>query len=169
MHIIEVDFLDLDSLRNISIDTFMIAFGAVNEKENMDAYISQAFSASQLAKEIREPETTFYFAMEKETVVGYLKLNTGQAQTDLQEANSLEIERIYVLPDVQGRGIGGQMLDFAIEKALIMEKEFIWLGVWEHNHGAIRFYSSYGFSQFDQHPFMLGKDRQIDLLFRKKL
>ncbi|MEY3918157.1 MAG: Protease synthase and sporulation negative regulatory protein 1, partial [Bacteroidota bacterium] len=46
---------------------------------------------------------------------------------------------------------------------------YIWLGVWEHNPRAIRFYEKQGFVKFDQHIFQLGDDEQTDILMKLSL
>ena len=102
-------------------------------------------------------------------VTGYIKLNYNSAQTELQDANALEVERIYILQEHQGKQIGKHLLDFAIQTAIDKKMAYIWLGVWEHNNKAISFYKSKGFTQFGSHPFVLGTDEQTDILMRKEL
>jgi ribosomal protein S18 acetylase RimI-like enzyme len=50
-----------------------------------------------------------------------------------------------------------------------MKKDNIWLGVWEHNHQAIKFYTTWGFEKFGDHLFLLGDDPQTDWLMKKEL
>ena len=45
----------------------------------------------------------------------------------------------------------------------------VWLGVWEKNFRAIRFYKKYGFKKFGQHKFLLGNDLQTDYLLEMDL
>lgn len=167
--IVELGQHDLSELRRLSLDTFIHAFGTLNTRENLQAYLTQAFSWDQLQKELGNPHSYFYFIQSGKVRAGYMKLNTAPAQTDLKDEDGLEIERIYVQHHFQGAGLGAKLLLFAMETARKMQKKFIWLGVWEHNTGAIRFYQRHGFYEFDRHPFMLGDDRQIDLLLRYDL
>ena len=101
--------------------------------------------------------------------MGYLKLNVGKTQTEDVIPDGMELERIYVLADFHGLGIGQKLLDFAIETALKAGVTSIWLGVWEENHRAIRFYQKNDFSTFDKHIFKFGDDDQTDLLMKRKL
>jgi ribosomal protein S18 acetylase RimI-like enzyme len=66
----------------------------------------------------------------------------------------------------QGQAIGQSLLDHAKQLAKEQNAHFLWLGVWEHNPGAIRFYERNGFQKFGEHPFILGKDVQNDFLMR---
>jgi ribosomal protein S18 acetylase RimI-like enzyme len=95
-----------------------------------------------------------------------MKLNEGGAQTELQKEDSFEIERIYVLSDFQGKGIGRQLLEKAIQMAKEKKASYIWLGVWEENKRAIQFYKKNGFIAFDEHYFMLGDDKQTDIMMK---
>lgn len=157
---------DVDRLVQMSISTFEDAFAAVNSPENMAMYIAEAFSKEKMLAEINNPESSFYFAYRDEEPVGYLKINTGKAQSDLVGNDNLEISRIYVDKTCQGLGIGQQMLDQAIQIARELGKDYVWLGVWEKNPGAIRFYERNGFVQISTHDFVLGTDRQTDLILK---
>jgi ribosomal protein S18 acetylase RimI-like enzyme len=160
---------DVELLANISRETFFAAFAHLNNADDMEAYAAVSFTHQQLKKELNTPGATFIFAMLDQEVVGFMKLNTGAAQNEFKDMNSLEVERLYVLAAYQGQKIGSQMLSFALAMALTHQHEFIWLGVWEHNHNAIRLYERLGFSRCGSHDFMLGSDRQTDLLMKKVL
>ncbi len=115
--------------------------------------------------------TTFngHFVYDDETLIGYFKLNVEAAQTDVHDPKALEIERIYVLAEHQGKKVGAWMLLQIITKAKTLDKDYIWLGVWEHNPRAIKFYQGHGFIKFDEHPYFIGTDKQTDWLLRLKL
>lgn len=93
----ELTVADVAVLRNISIATFTETFADSNSTADMALYIAQRFSENQLTQELANPESFFYTAEVQGQTVGYLKLNTGGAQTEPQQENALEIERIYVL------------------------------------------------------------------------
>ncbi|MFD0793827.1 GNAT family N-acetyltransferase [Mucilaginibacter litoreus] len=128
----------------------------------------RCFSSAKQS-ELSNPNSEFHFAIIDNQPVAYLKLNFGDAQTELQDTNALEIERIYVLQQHQGLKIGKQLLEFAIQKAADNGLLYLWLGVWEHNLKAQKFYKYHGFEVFDSHQFVLGKDEQTDLLMKKLL
>ncbi|MFM6935311.1 MAG: N-acetyltransferase family protein [Flavobacteriales bacterium] len=169
MKIIPVRKEDLPKLQEISRQTFYDTFAEVNTAEDMQHYLDVNLSEMQLLKEWKNPQTAFYFACQEEEILGYLKLNEGEAQTESRKETSLEIERIYVRSSHQRRGIGQFLLDQAIQIAKAKGLKLIWLGVWEHNLSAIRFYERNGFEFFGKHVFMLGTDEQTDLLLERKL
>lgn len=160
---------DLARLREIAEQTYRETFAPHNSRADMDAYVAEAFSVERLRHELRNAHSAFFLALEEGGAVGYMKLNDGPAQTEPDLDGSLEIERIYMLAACHGNGGGRQMLDHAVARAMAAGKDFIWLGVWEHNHRAIRFYEKNGFARFGMHPFRMGEDVQVDLLMRREL
>ena len=160
---------DIPRLRQMAEITYRATFGPVNTQKDMDDYINTAFSAQKLESEILNPASAFYLGLEVQQPVGYIKLNLAPAQTEINDEDCMELERIYVLPEQQGYGYGQQLLQKAIDMAEEQQKAYIWLGVWEKNEKAIGFYQKNGFYRFGQHLFCLGQDAQTDYLMRKDL
>lgn len=160
---------DLLTLQRIGRTTFSETFSDVNTEENMQKYLDEGFSIEKLTEELNNPDSIFYFAELNNKTIGYLKLNVGSSQTELKDTKALEIERIYVLKEFQGRKIGQMLYDKAIQIAYNAKVEYVWLGVWEHNPKAISFYEKNGFIEFDRHIFRLGDDEQTDLMMKKHL
>ena len=157
---------DLAPLLDIAQTSFVQAFTEGNKPENVQAYLSQAFTPVQLEKELRNPASTFLLASLEGKLVGYTKLNLAAAQTDVQDPESLEVARLYTVEKVWGMGVGQFLLDAALDFAKEKGKTFVWLGVWEHNARAIRFYEKNGFRAFGSHPFPFGDEIQTDWLMR---
>ena len=105
----------------------------------------------------------------KRQVIGYLKLNFGDSQTELKDDKSAEIERIYVLQEYQGKKVGQLLYEKALQIANAYKADYIWLGVWEENPRAIQFYKKNGFTEFDKHIFKLGEDEQTDIMMKLSL
>jgi len=160
---------DLDALVEISKRTFVEAFEKDNDPEDFKTYIDKAFEKRNIASELKHSDSSFYFVYKDEQLRGYFKLNVENAQTDIKSEESMELERIYVLQKFQGQRIGEHILQETIELASQLKKKYIWLGVWEKNTAAIRFYQKHGFLKFGTHPYYIGKDEQTDWLMRYDL
>jgi ribosomal protein S18 acetylase RimI-like enzyme len=169
LQIVTATLKDIAQLQHISIRTFTDTFSAVNTVEDMTQYLEESLSITKLTAELSNKLSQFYFATFNDEIIGYLKLNTGQAQTDIKDNEALEIERIYVSQAFQGKQVGQLLYNKAIQIAGEMNAQYVWLGVWEKNHRAMAFYKKNGFVAFDQHPFMLGTDKQIDIMMKKNL
>lgn len=169
MKIRKINIDDLEALRNLSIQTFKETFEEVNTEEDMQKYLLENLSIEKLKSELENPNSEFYFAENNDEILGYLKLNFKDAQTEKLEENHFEIERIYVLKAFLGQKLGQILFDKAIEIGREKNLEYVWLGVWEENHRAIRFYEKNGFEIFGKHDFVLGEDVQTDLLMKMKI
>jgi len=160
---------DLEKLQNIGRKTFEETFSESNSEENMRNYLEEGFSKEKLTAELNNKDSEFYFAILKDAVIGYLKVNFGESQTELKDSKALEIERIYVSKEFHGKSVGQILYDKAIEIAKQKGSEYVWLGVWEENPRAISFYKKNGFAEFDKHIFRLGDDEQTDIMMKMKL
>lgn len=165
----EVTTADVETLQKIGRQTFFETFAEANSKENMDKYLEEGFSKEKLISELEDENTEFYFATLNNEVIGYLKLNFGDSQTELKDDKALEIERIYVLKEFHGKKVGQILYEKAIKVARDKKTEFAWLGVWEKNERAISFYKKNGFVEFDKHIFTLGNDQQTDIMMKLNL
>jgi ribosomal protein S18 acetylase RimI-like enzyme len=159
----------MDQLQKIGRQTFYETFASGNTEENMKNYLDEGFSVSKLTTELSDNNAEFYFATLEDQVIGYLKLNFGQSQTELQDDHALEIERIYVLKDFHGKSVGQILYDKAMQIAKQKCADYVWLGVWEENPRAINFYKKNGFVAFDKHVFKLGNEQQTDIMMKLKL
>lgn len=169
IHIKKVTLNNINQLQKIGKQTFYETFSDGNTAENMTKYLDEGFSIEKLTTEISDNNAEFYFAALDEKIIGYLKLNFGQSQTELRDDKALEIERIYVLKDFHGKNIGQILYDKAIQVAKQKNADYVWLGVWEENPRAINFYKKNGFIEFDKHIFKLGNDEQTDIMMKLKL
>jgi diamine N-acetyltransferase len=169
IHIEKVTLNNIDQLQKIGRQTFYETFSTGNTEENMSDYLKEGFSLEKLTAELNDKDSEFYFAILDNNVIGYLKINFGQAQTELQDDKALEIERIYVLKEFQGKNVGQILYEKAIQIAEKMSADYIWLGVWENNKRAISFYKKNGFLEFDKHIFRLGNDEQTDIMMKLQL
>ena len=165
----KADLSDLPELLTLARTSFLQAFTERNKPENVQAYLAEAFTEDKLTKEIQETASTFIVASLAGKLVGYTKLNLSAAQADVQDPASVEVARLYTLEEVWGTGLGQVLLDAAIAFGRQEGKTWLWLGVWEHNARAIRFYEKNGLCIFGSHPFPFGDEIQTDWLMRVDL
>lgn len=165
----KVTLIDIDQLQKIGRQTFSETFSGDNSEESMKKYLDENFSVEKLTDELNNKNSEFYFARLENTVIGYLKLNFGESQTELKDNKALEIERIYVPKEFHGQNIGQILYEKAIQVAKQKDTDYIWLGVWEENMRALSFYKKNGFTEFDKHIFKLGNDEQTDIMMKLQL
>mgnify|MGYP002653514718 CR=1 FL=1 len=162
----KISLSNLAELQKIGRETFAQTFSQDNSPEEMAKYLDKKFSVEKLTEELQNPDSEFYFAEKNGRVAGYLKLNSGAAQTEEMEGTGLEIERIYVLKEFHWQKVGQVLFEKAVELAKKKDADYLWLGVWEKNERAINFYKKNGFSEAGSHIFKLGDEEQTDLIMR---
>ena len=165
----KITLSDINELKSIARQTFFETFSTGNTEENMTKYLDDGFSIEKLTSELKDKSAEFYIATLDDNVIGYLKLNFGQSQTELQDDKALEIERIYVLKEFHGKNVGQLLYNKAIQIARQKNADYVWLGVWGENPRAINFYKKNGFVEFKKHIFKLGNDEQTDIMMKLKL
>jgi len=157
---------DVSEVQEIAWQTFYETFYDTNTRANLENYLHAHFNHGRIGEELGNPSSSFFVARINGQVAGYLKVNTGDAQTETMEAGGFEIQRIYVRRCWYGQKVGQALLDHALAMARQKRSAFVWLGVWEKNQRAIRFYQKNGFEPFDTHIFRIGKETQTDLLMK---
>lgn len=165
----EATLADAPLIADISQQTFYETFAGDNTPEDMELFLTQQFTKGKLMLEVGQPGLTFLLAYADGEVAGYVKLRDGAAPPSLGTKNALEIARLYAMTSMIGKGVGDLLMKKSIALAGERGKEAVWLGVWERNFRAIRFYERWGFQKFDETVFLLGTDLQRDWLMKKAL
>lgn len=156
-------------IADMSRQTFYDSFVADNTKEDMEKFMNEQFSRESLIKEVETGDGIFFIAYEGEEALGYVRLRDGEYYPEFSNNSSIEIVRIYAVKAAIGKGVGSALMKKCIDTANELNREIIWLGVWERNQRAIDFYTKWGFRKFGEHDFVLGNDVQTDWLMKKTL
>jgi GNAT superfamily N-acetyltransferase len=156
------------ALEKISVDTFRETFSSQNTKADMDQFLKEYFNLGAIKTELSDKDTDYYMAFLDDQLSGYVKIRKA-SHSDFKDLKGLEIARLYVYETYQNKKTGASLMQFVLDHARSKGYEVIWLGVWEHNPKAIKFYGQWGFNVFGQHIFRLGTDDQNDLLMCKYL
>lgn len=160
---------DAPSLAVLAERTFRDTFGARNSPENIDLHCAKHFSPDIQAREINDHGLVTILAVENGGFVGFSQLMLAKPQAHVAGERPAELSRLYVIAERQGKGIAQALMERAISDATAAGADCLWLGVWEHNPRAMAFYRKFGFEIVGAHPFMLGHERQRDLVMSLKL
>jgi len=162
---------DAKLLTDLSYTTFWDAFAhhPKNAPDDLAHYMRQAFSVEQIEAELAEPRSVFLIAEIDDKPAGYAKLNIDTTEDGVSAAKPIELSRLYSHQEYIGKGVGQNLMDACFEFAKANEHDMMWLGVWEFNPRAQRFYEKNGFRTVGKHIFQLGSDPQTDLLMQKEI
>ena len=160
---------DAPSLAVLAERTFRETFGARNSPENMDLHCAKVFGTDIQLREISDRSLVTTVAEADGGMIGFSQLRIPSAHAAVAAKRPAEISRIYVLAEWHGRGVADDLMRAALATARRDDCDCLWLGVWEHNPRAMAFYRKFGLAVVGTHAFMLGLDRQRDLIMSVKL
>ena len=160
---------DVALLIRLGVQTFYDTFAEVNTPTDMELYLQKNFNEAQVASELNDNDNTFLIAECEGMAAGYAKLRKGTTPPELAGQGAIELERLYVTKTFIGKNVGKVLMERCLSLAKEQGFATVWLGVWEHNHRAIAFYTKCGFTKFNTHPFMLGNDLQTDNMMKKDI
>lgn len=162
---------DANLLSDLAYTTFWDAFHEhpKNAPEDMAAYMAEAFSRETVAAELADPKNIFLLAEIGGEAAGYAKLTIGTIEEGITAERPIELNRLYSHQQFLGKGVGQALMDECFAAARELGCDVMWLGVWEYNPRAQRFYEKNGFRVVGSHVFQLGSDPQTDLLMQREL
>lgn len=162
---------DAKALTDLAYTTFWDAFAhhPKNAPDDLNHYMRQAFSLEQTTKELGEENSVFLIAELDGEAAGYAKLIVDTIEEGITAERPVELNRLYAHQQFLGKGIGQALMDACFERARVHNHDVMWLGVWEFNPRAQRFYEKNGFRVVGSHVFQLGEDPQTDLLMQTEL
>lgn len=169
MTIRELTTADIPALRALAIKVFSDTFTSLNTPEAMEGAIEKEYNLAGFEREFTEEGQRYFFICDNDKPIGYLRLRKNPEVDHLLGKNHIELQRIYVDHAYHGQKVGDRLMQLAIDLATEGNYEWIWLGVWELNPRAIKFYEKWGYEKFSEHPFYMGEEKQTDWLMRRKL
>jgi diamine N-acetyltransferase len=164
------DARDAALVADLSRRTFYEAFAQHNTEENMRLYMEEQFTREMQMAEVQAPGRIFILAYAGEELAGYASLRvSAEKPKGLEREKAIEIVQVYSEQRMIGKGVGPALMQACLDQARDLGYQWVWLGVWEHNHRAQAFYAKWGFERFGEHIFIVGLDAQTDWWMRKKL
>lgn len=162
---------DAKLLADLAYTTFWDAFAhhPKNAPDDLNHYMRQAFSLEQINAELADAKNIFLIAEYEGEAAGYAKIVIDVIEPGIIAERPVELSRLYSHQKYLGQGVGQTLMDACFERAKKENRDVMWLGVWEYNPRAQRFYEKNGFRVVGKHTFLLGSDPQTDLLMQKEL
>ena len=167
----QVTEADLPLLGQLERSTFTETFQSVYDAADLQTFLAERKSDAAIRQEWGQPHSYYYIIYEGATAAGFLKINLFRQPDEgtILPAPVMEVEKIYVQQAFQGKKLGQALMEHAYHIAREHFVCTVWLGVWEHNLSARRFYEKEGYVTFGEHSFNVGRQRDRDLLMQKTL
>lgn len=167
----KVVLADAPALYALSRQTFYDTFTGTCTEADMQQFLQENYNVAQVESELRNEADFYFFAEVDGLPVGYIRFMEDYSNFDtMQQWKALELKRLYVLNAFHGKGVAQKLMDHFLHFAQQNQYEVAWLGVWEHNLKAQKFYAKYGFEfSGHTHDFPIGNTPQTDQWFWKFL
>ena len=156
-----------EELALIGAASFLEAFAGFLPGEDVLLHCRNQHSAKKYAAMLAGPETHACIAEVKDAPVGYALVCPPDLPIPVAQED-IELKRIYLLYRFQGSGIGAALMDWSVEKARLMGKRRLLLGVNAENN-AIAFYRRQGFEDAGTRKFQVGHMLCDDLIMARKI
>ena len=130
---------DLDAIRALLVETWHATYDGIYGAAKVTEITDEWHSIAALKRRLVQPNADFLVADDGKRLGGmaYAAAEAG--------GKTVMLHQLYVLPELQGHGIGGMLLDEIIES--FPDAELFRLEVEQANTKAIGFYMSQGFLQ----------------------
>jgi len=160
---------DAELVADLARRTFIESFAQYNTEENMRIFLEKQNPKEKQMAEVGAPGRHFLLAYIGDSPAGYVSLRIAEPPGGLTGEKAIEIVQLYSDKTLIGKGVGPVLMQAALDLAGSMGFDWVWLGVWEHNHRAQAFYRKWGFERFGEHVFFVGLDAQTDWWMRRRL
>ncbi|MCJ7466901.1 MAG: GNAT family N-acetyltransferase [Maribacter sp.] len=116
-------------------------------------YLEKNFARKALLREIADSNALFFIVYDGPIAVGILKIQKNANLGPYRADEAMLLDKIYILKQYSGKGIGIKVLDFAVEFGKTHNKKLIWLEAMQKGP-ALQFYFKNGFKIHAeiQHP-----------------
>ncbi len=162
----EITPQDAEILAPVAHKIFLETFLPTNTAKSVMDYANVHLTPTALAQDIARPQTWTLGVFVEEQIVGYMLMLVNEQET--YQDISLELKRFYLLAEYHGRGWAQEMMATCEKKAKELGFSAMWLGVWENNFRAQKFYQKCGFEKIASHPFIMGDEAQTDFIMAKR-
>lgn len=153
---------DAQALHELSRRTVIDTFAHLNDPTDFADFLEKNYAFEHVMADLADPAVRVLLCEVDSTLAAYARLSSREIPECIGDGNSIQIERFYVDKPYIGRGVAPAMMELCLQLAVEESRSTIFLGVWEHNARAVRFYEKWGFARCGEHPFMVGTDQQID-------
>jgi ribosomal protein S18 acetylase RimI-like enzyme len=160
---------DLQLICVLAITTHYEAYFELDPSHDLADYCVRFFDLETVKSELANPNLTYLIAEYKGNAVGFAELREGKKVKCMEGKNAIEVQRIYVIEPMKGKGIGKALIEKCCEIGREKGYASIWLGVWDKNVEAQKFYRKIGMENVGLTDFSDGKNEFLNFVFAKEI
>ena len=134
------ELTDLSKVETVARATWRVAYTGIIPDEVQRRLLDNWYSSESLRRALAAAGSSFFVAEVAGGVIGF-------AQFVRRSPQSVELTRIYVLPDRQRSGVGMRLLDAGLAEFAGESMKYLTVQVERDNRNGRRFYERAGFAE----------------------
>ncbi|KAF1017644.1 MAG: Spermidine/spermine N(1)-acetyltransferase [Stenotrophomonas maltophilia] len=158
---------DVDALSAIAIATYTETWGDSYPPQDLHHFMQARYSATPQRAELSDPRSAVWLLLDAGTVVGYLAAGANTLPHADARDGDIELKRLYILAAHHNGGHGARLMVAFLDWLDTPQRRTLWVGVWEENFGAQRFYARYGCEKVGEYDFIVDDSRDREFILRR--
>ncbi|MFC9788458.1 GNAT family N-acetyltransferase [Rhodococcus sp. NPDC127528] len=172
--VVEATAADATELAAVAAVTFPLACPPSVTDADVADFLATVLSADRFADYLAAADRVVLAAVGADGVVGYAMLVDGvvddpDVRSAVTATPTVELSKLYVLPDHHGEGVSHLLMSAALERARARGAASVWLGVNQENVRAQRFYAKQGFAKVGTKRFRVGDQLHHDFVMQRAI
>lgn len=165
---LKINSLTLNNANELALvarQSFLDTFLPMNKAKDVIDYADRFLNADCFALQLSNPAYFTFGVFMQDRLIGYTQMYLNREE--VYEGVPLELKRFYLLKEFHGKGYAELMMNVCEKQARQLGYSKFWLGVWEKNFKALKFYQKQGFEKISSHDFVMGSETQTDFILMK--
>ncbi|RQP25178.1 GNAT family N-acetyltransferase [Piscinibacter terrae] len=156
---------DASVLAAFASTAFRDTYRDLDDPQDIADYVAEHFTPEVLAQDIADPSCMTLLAEADSVLVGYAVIKQSSPPDCVEGPAPIELARLYLGHKHIGRGYGAQLMLAVHAEARRQGAQTLWLGVYDRNLRAVRFYEQFGFRKVGGKEFLFGGQVYIDPIY----
>lgn len=142
-------------IKELAYTIWPVAYGEILSKEQLDYMLDLIYDVESLEKQV-DKNHVFLLVEDNNQFIGF-----ASYELNFENSNKTKIQKLYVLPEIQGKGIGKHLIDYIKQIAIDANNVGLILNVNRFNK-AKDFYLKYGFEITKEIKIDIGNNYIMD-------
>lgn len=155
MNIVVATKEQLAIVKSLAYKIWPNAYETILSKAQLDYMLEMIYSIDSLKKQFDNGHI-FLLIEDNQNFIGF-----ASYELNCNNSNKTKLQKLYVLPEIQGKGIGKQVIDYIKEKVVLSNNLALFLNVNKFNK-AKDFYQKYGFQIIKEEVIDIGNNYIMD-------
>ncbi len=155
MNIVVATKEQLAIIKNLAYKIWPNAYETILSKAQLDYMLEMIYSIDSLEKQFDNGHI-FLLIEDDQNFIGF-----ASYELNCNNSNKTKLQKLYVLPEIQGKGIGKQVIDYIKDKVILSNNLALFLNVNKFNK-AKDFYQKYGFQITKEEVIDIGNNYIMD-------